>query len=168
METLKLIPIEVPWKVSSSEDISKFNFEDDRLELLLVADLLDLNKLDAMHNAFNFFDYVSIVQLQLTFETIVHFSYSRPQQHTFGLDPQKYDFQAIYPSTSDIFFEKWARTKKCPDPQMYQIENSDIKQLLNIKSSAMSHWVLVGHDEIIHVIAEKFRWEVVKYLEEIA
>ena len=48
---------------------------------------------------------------------------------------------------------------------MYQVEDSDIKSILNIKSNQISHWILIGHDEIINIVAKNFTWEVVDYLQ---
>ena len=97
---IKLAPVKVPWKISTSDEIIKFQCENDRLELFLIADLFDLSKLNKLDRDFEFFDYVSIVQLRLTFETVLHFEYSRPQQAVFGLDSQKYD-RIVNPTTYD-------------------------------------------------------------------
>ena len=166
MRKQKLNPVKVPWKISASDEIALFQCENDRLEILLIADLFDSSKLDKLGTDSDFFDYVSIVQLRLVFETVLHFEYSKPQQTTFGLDSQKYDM-VINPSSYDrsAFFQKWTDTKLCPDPHMYQVENSDIKDALNITSNLMTHWILIGHDEIINIVSKKFTWEVVDYLQ---
>jgi len=166
MGKCKLNPVKVPWKISASDEISLFQCENDRLEILLIADLFDSSKLKKLGIDSDFFDYMSIVQLRLVFETVLHFEYSRPQQIVFGLDPQKYNI-VINPSAYDrsAFFQKWIDTKICPDPQMYQVEDSDIKRALNIKSDLMIHWILIGHDEIINIVSKKFIWEVVDYLQ---
>jgi len=162
----KLNPIKVPWKISASDEIALFQCENDRLEILLIADLFDLSKSNKLGLGLDFFDYVSIVQLRLVFETVLHFEYSRPQQTVFGLDSQKYDI-IVNPSSCDrmAFFQKWSDSKICPDPRMYQVEDSDIKKALNIKDNLMTHWILIGHDEIINIVSRKFTWEVISYLQ---
>ena len=100
MRKQKLNPVKVPWKISASDEIALFQCENDRLEILLIADLFDSAKLDKQGTGSDFFDYVSIVQLRLVFETVLYFEYSRPQQTAFGLDPKKYDV-VINPSSHD-------------------------------------------------------------------
>ena len=41
----KLNPVKVPWKISASDEIALFQCENDRLEILLIADLFDSFKL---------------------------------------------------------------------------------------------------------------------------
>ena len=107
-EKLKLNPVKVPWKISASDEITLFQCENDRLEILLIADLFDSSKLNKLGIDSDFFDYVSIVQLRLVFETVLQFEYSRQQQTVFGLDPQKYTM-VINPNSYDrsAFFQKW-------------------------------------------------------------
>ena len=166
MEKIRLNPVKVPWKISASEEVALFNYENDRLEIPCIADLFDSSQSKEVGDESGFFDHISIVQLRLIFETVLHFEYSRPQKRTFGLDPQKYDI-IVNPNTYDIdaFFQKWTDTKLCPDPNMYQVEDSDIKSILNIKSNQISHWILIGYDEIINIVAKNFTWEVVDYLQ---
>ena len=166
MGKLKLNPVKVPWKISASDEIALFQCENDRLEILFIADFFDSSKLGKLGIGSDFFDYVSIVQLRLIFETVLHFEYSRPQQKLFGLDSQKYDIN-INPSTYDrsAFFQRWTDTQICPDPQMYQVENSDMKKALNIENSSILHWILVGHDEIINIVSKNFTWEIAACLQ---
>ena len=50
MEKMKLNPIKVPWKISVSDEIALFQCENDRLEILCIADLFDSSKLDGVVN----------------------------------------------------------------------------------------------------------------------
>ena len=154
----KFNPVTVPWKITASDEISLFHCENDKLEVLVVADLLNSSKLEEAGEKLNYFDYFSIVQLRLTFETVLHFGY-------YSRDSQKYE-RTIPPILYDrsAFFQKWIDTKSCPDPQMYQVENTDIMSRLNINSSLMTHWNLVSHDETIDIVAKRFTWDVVDYL----
>lgn len=159
MVKYKFNPVTVPWKISASDEISLFHCENDKLEVFVTADLLNSVKLDEVEKNLDFFDYFSIVQLRLIFETVLHFGY-------YSRDSQKYE-RTISPILYDrpAFFQKWIDTKSCPDPQMYQVENSDIMSILNINCNLMTHWNLVSHDETIDIVAKKFTWEVVDYLQ---
>ena len=55
MEKLKLNPVKVPWKISASDEIALFQCENDRLEILLIADLFDSAKLDKLGADSDFF-----------------------------------------------------------------------------------------------------------------
>lgn len=158
MEKYKFNPVTVPWKITASDEISLFRCENDKLEVFVIADLFDSAKLDEAGDNLDFFDYFSIDQLRLMFETVLHFGY-------YSRDSQKYE-RMIPPILYDrsAFFQKWIDTKSCPDPQMYQVENSDIMSTLNINNNLMTHWNLVSHDETIDIVAKKFTWEVVDYL----
>jgi len=150
MEKYKFNPVTVPWKITASDEISLFRCENDKLEVFVIADLFDSAKLDEAGDNLDFFDYFSIVQLRLMFETVLHFGY-------YSRDSQKYE-RMIPPILYDrsAFFQKWIDTKSCPDPQMYQVENSDIMSTLNINNNLMTHWNLVSHDETIDIVAKKF------------
>lgn len=159
MGKYKFNSVTVPWKITASDEISLFCCENDKLEVFVIADLLDSAKLDEAGENLDFFDYFSIVQLRLIFETVLHFGY-------YSRDSQKYE-RMIPPILCDrsAFFQKWIDTKSCPDPQMYQVENSEIISKLNINNTLMTHWNLVSHDETIDIVAKKFTWEVVDYLQ---
>lgn len=166
MEKYKLHPVQVPWKISASDSISSFHWEDDSLEILLIADLFDSAGADMAGEYSDFFDYVSIVQLRLRFDTVLHIDYARPQRPSFGLDPQKYDIMARVSSYDrPAFFQEWTDTGKCPDPQMYQAEPSDRKDALNLSSPMMTHWILLSHDEIINITGKQFTWEAAAHIQ---
>lgn len=166
MDKYKLHPVKVPWKISASDSISSFHWEDDSLEILLIADLFDSAGADKAGEHSDFFDYVSIVQLRLRFDTVLHIDYARPQQPAFGVDPQKYDIVAQVSSYDrPTFFQEWTDTGKCPDPQMYQVEPPDRKDASTINSSLMTHWILLSHDEIINITGKQFTWEAAAYIQ---
>jgi len=164
---MKLEPVKVPWKLSSSDEIEIFRSNGGCVELFLIADLINgLSK--SMNLSENpdtdIFTGINIVQICLTFHCVQYFEFSRPRLEVFGLDPQKYDFPKIDYSDRAHFFQTWFLDQLCPAPNMFQVKNSDIKKRLNIPEDTMSHWLLTGHDEIVNVIAESFSWNVVEYL----
>ena len=65
MEKIRLNPVKVPWKISASEEVALFNYENDRLEIHCIADLFDSSQSKEVGDESGFFDHISIVQLRL-------------------------------------------------------------------------------------------------------
>lgn len=163
MEKLLLEPVQVPWKLSSSDEIDVFRSDGGGdVELLLIADLINERSKDPEADRY---EAVNIVRLRLTFRRVQHFSLSRPRTPYFCLDPEKYALPQIDYGNRGGFFRAWFSRQLCPDPNMFLVQNSDIKPLLHIPEDAMSHWLLTGHDELVNVIAKSFSWTVAEYLQ---
>lgn len=164
MDRLILEPVKVPWTISASEEINSFQASNDSVQLSLVADII--NELSQLKKSWDedtdVYDAVDTVVLSLTFDDVIYFNYIKPQQMIFGLDPQRYELHLDCKSEMDMF-KKWFSNQYSPNPQMYQICNSDIKKQMNISDASMHHWILIGHDEIINVVAKSFRWDIVEY-----
>jgi len=83
------------------------------------------------------------------------------------VDPGLYDFSSI-PSQlapgQDIkswlagFQHTWLENNCCPDPRMYEVQNS--LWLRDVSKDAMlKHYLVLGNDAYTEVLAEKWHWE---------
>jgi hypothetical protein len=52
----------------------------------------------------------------------------------------------------------WKKTGVCPDPGMYEVRESQWLRELGLDPAKCHHYILLGHDEYIEVIAAKFEW----------
>lgn len=58
------------------------------------------------------------------------------------------------------FWDRWRNTLVCPDPRMYQVEESTWLQELGLDSgSGWKHYMILGHDAYVEVIARDWQWE---------
>lgn len=164
MDKLVLEPVKVPWKISSADEINLFQSADYSIRLTLMASIINESSKSerSWEQGADVFDAIDDVELCLEFDGVIYFDFIRPRQAVFGLDPQRYDFHLIGHSSELNFFKKWFSDQCSPDPKMYQIPNSDIKRKMNISGDSMRHWLLTGHEEIVNVVADSFRWSVVQ------
>ena len=47
----------------------------------------------------------------------------------------------------------------CPDSKMYEVQNSVLKESLNITDNLIKHWLIIGHEEEIHILSKGFVWK---------
>lgn len=162
MDRLILEPVQVPWSISASDEINVFQASYDSIQVSLVVDIInELSQSKRRWEEADVYDAVDVAALSLTFDDVIYFQYIKPQQMVFGLDPQRYDLHIDHSSGIDRF-RKWFSTQYAPNPNRYQVCNSDIKKQMNLSDTSMHHWLLTGHDEIINVIAKSFRWNIIK------
>jgi hypothetical protein len=55
---------------------------------------------------------------------------------------------------------EWLETKLCPDPGMYEVKNSPWLAELGEKAAGLKHYILLGSDEYLQVIAKQWKWEI--------
>ncbi len=53
----------------------------------------------------------------------------------------------------------WLTTGVCPDPGMYEVRNSSLLLEYAQQSSELRHYIMLGHDEYIEVLAKGWNWE---------
>ena len=53
----------------------------------------------------------------------------------------------------------WLMTGMCPDPCMYQVQGSRWIRELGLSESTWHHYLLLGHDEYVEVVAQGWMWE---------
>jgi hypothetical protein len=53
----------------------------------------------------------------------------------------------------------WLQTGLSPNPGMYEVEGSDWLAELGCEGRNLHHYLILGHDEFVEVLAEGWRWE---------
>ncbi|MGO4522992.1 hypothetical protein AB4076_20425 [Dyella sp. 2RAF44] len=53
----------------------------------------------------------------------------------------------------------WKATGFCPDPRMYEVGDSSWIKELGLDASQWRHYILLGHDEYVEVVARQFDWQ---------
>ena len=157
-EKPKLISVKVPWQISpSSACLRSLSSIDDESQKIPTLVTFIVN-----------FESTADKIIELEFVTglwaKIYTSYS--EEHIF--DPSKYDwspFQTKYiksEQTIDEFRQKWKQTGTCPDPKMYEVENSHwLKEIQNYRNN-LKHYFILGNDSYIEVIASAFQWKEVE------
>jgi len=55
--------------------------------------------------------------------------------------------------------QTWTDTGVCPDPLMYEVQGSPWLRELGLSENDLHHYILLGHDDYVEVIASGWRWE---------
>ena len=55
----------------------------------------------------------------------------------------------------------WHASDFCPNPRMYEVKGSRWLMELGTNAAEYKHFLILGHDAYIEVIAEAWRWEIV-------
>lgn len=53
----------------------------------------------------------------------------------------------------------WKATGLCPDPRMYEVRESKWLRELGLDAAKWRHYILLGHDDYIEVVAKKYEWQ---------
>lgn len=53
----------------------------------------------------------------------------------------------------------WKTTGLCPDPRMYEVRESKWLHELGLDPMRWHHYILLGHDDYIEVVARKYEWQ---------
>ena len=61
------------------------------------------------------------------------------------------------------FSTEWRRTSRCPDPGMYEILYS--AWLQDVGARGLKHFLVIGEDSYIEVLAESWSYEVLGAIE---
>lgn len=54
----------------------------------------------------------------------------------------------------------WLETGESPDPAVYEVEGSPWLEQLGAKARGLHHYIVVGHDDAVEVIAQAWSWEI--------
>lgn len=79
-----------------------------------------------------------------------------PDFENWGEDMAR-EFEDMARECAERSMEEWRRTSICPDPGMYEIENSPWLRELNFPEDR--HFLILGHDAYVEVLAEDWKWE---------
>ncbi len=187
----RLVPVEVPWQISPStpflrlissevvengatqvQFVAHFGLEDsqgDASELhrsvVVVADPGDLH--DQSQSPIQ----SPYRRVRILFERGLWSRMCPAYSDSEVVKESKYDWSAVvgrYKSGEDPptwlrrFKVTWLDTSICPDPGMYEVENSPwLREIESVEGSKeeLRHYLFLGHDAYVEVLAEGWTWK---------
>lgn len=170
MNKMKIIPVKVPWMISPSYEIEEYSGGISFVNIFLYClnskeqqnkEIEKLNKLYNNNIPEEIWNEVGYMNIELHFESVNYFAIIYPQQEVFGLNEEKYDMSMVepyYDGSLDLE-EIWSEEGFCPNPKMYEVENSILKKTLNITDDSVKHWLITGHEEEVHILSKDYVWK---------
>jgi hypothetical protein len=73
-------------------------------------------------------------------------------------DPEDWG-EELWEESVKRFRQQWGRTSICPDPGMYEVENSTWLQETGASDEGLKHYLIIGHDVYIEILASSWQWE---------
>lgn len=170
MNKMKLVPVEVPWRISPEYDFSYFNGYENRE--VSVEVLCEYNRKEWDKEIFKLkqkygdnipdeeYNKAGYKIIQIKFTPICLFNiYGKMDGY------ERYDL-----SSFDAYFDgrlsqgkEWNETGICPMPGFYEVVESKLKEEFGFNASKVKHWVLRGHDSCIDILAYSFEWREVDW-----
>ena len=158
----KLIPVKVPWKISLSTPfltLTVNEFEPSTVEFLARFKPVGYDNEDER-------------VVTVTFTGFWRFrGVSARDEERPPIDESAYDWSEVLipPLKVELFndwvvqFNKeWQVSQICPDPGMYEVRNSDWALLAQSDEYDCRHFLLVGEEKCVEVLARSWTWEVQK------
>lgn len=181
-----LIPARIPWMVSPSTPLLSLYSSEAVDESATVVQLVGYFALEDQQSDQNNPLIITIVpaienleisreksigpykllKIQFTEGLWVHMypSYSEGEI----IDWSKYNRSKITPSMQSFrdvskylehFKDQWEKSGICPDPRIYEVIDSDWLRDTQADNAKFHHFLILGHDSYIEIIASKWDWE---------
>lgn len=166
-----LQPLIVPWKISPSTPhlgVSTKSFEGVNHGFVTFMGFLgERTKLQARHGTYR--------QIAIVLESIVGVRMYPEFSPDDSERLESYDWEAVPEFRDDDgslknhvrrFHEQWIESDICPNPAAYVVEDSDWLRRLRFTPDApphllFQHYLFVGDDYNVEVIAKSLKWEIV-------
>lgn len=169
---MRIIPEKVPWMISPSHNIQQFKGNTSYLSVSLFCQKdksyisRTISQLKLVYDGNipeEILNSIGYINIEIKFEPVYYFAVCCPQYPKSILDPEIYDTTLLtqyYDDTND-FNDSWSMSGICPDSGFYCVSESTYFQQFGISNSnnKIKHWILTGHDEELHVLAERFIWK---------
>lgn len=181
----KLLPVAVPWQISPS--VPNLEIQKSNDEHPISTTFIGHFKCDEAIKRENFLAAIQVISTVPEFKPTsmttrapfrmvrVNFvdGYQvriRPSASDLEVIPENaYDWSAVSSSllpneTIEQNVERtrssWLKTEICPDPGMYEVQNSPwLTNEIEKQSAGLRHYIILGHDEYIEVLAKGWAWE---------
>lgn len=156
---MKQLPIEVPWKISASDEISEYRggrgsldvsvytLNSGRVHREIVTEWEGRHQTAMPDRLYN--ERMGQM-LTLHFEGVAFFCFS-------GLPVRLMETEGRPLQDAQVFHDQWNETGVCPDPGFYRIEESPLLARLCTRGERLTHWLLSAHDEELHILGRT--WE---------
>lgn len=156
---MKQIPVEVPWKVSASDEIfaygggqgslhvSVYTLISGRAHQTLVTEWERRHQTAMPDHLYN---ESAGRMMELHFGGVAFFCLS-------GLPARSEETAEQILIDADRFHALWNKTGICPDPGFYRIEGSPLLARLCTHGEQLIHWLISAHDEELHVLGKTWK-----------
>lgn len=180
----RLVPLEVPWQISPSTSFLRLHAsecpQDDPVRIVFIAYLgLENNRMlpqskeqvaqrvppttEAISSGAGY------CEVRVTFDTGLWCRMSPACSDSETIRENAYDWSQVkctWDGEQDIdewlyaFKKLWRETGMCPDPRIYQVEDSEwLRSIGSCLGTEWKHYLVVGHDNYVEVIAKSCKWE---------
>jgi hypothetical protein len=150
----KLIPEKVPWQVSPSTPHLSVSASESERDTIVEA---NCNLQEADEQRF--------VRISMNFGRAQHVRTAPSVSDVEVVAEGDYDWSDVQGiDAEDIsgsqtrFFATWTDTGICPDPGVYEVRDSEWSKAVGAGTS-VRHFLIVGHDSYVEVLAEKLTWQ---------
>ncbi|MGF9908609.1 hypothetical protein [Brevibacillus porteri] len=170
MSQMKVVPVEVPWMISPSQDFVGFTGYEEREVSVEVMCGYNKKRCDEvmtmLHEQYgddipdDEYNKAGNLIIKITFQPICLFTmYGKKEGY------ERYDFSMLdqYYDGRLSLGDEWDKTDVCPNPGFYEVVESKVKEAFGFTSSKVKHLVLCAHDSCIDVLAYSFEWEEVEW-----
>lgn len=152
---MRLKPVGVPWQVSPSTPELRVRVSEDGSETVVEArcTLCEAGKYRDARIALSFDRglYLHFSQSYSDAEVVREADYDWTEVPT--IDPQRIE------ESRHRLQSLWDETGKCPDPGVYEVENSSWSE--EVAEQALRHYLIVGHDAYVELLAAGLDWSVI-------
>lgn len=162
----KLLPVEVPWRIAlETPDLTLIAYEQGHSEVSFIGQFLADSD-----EAMSLKEKKVIIEMYDVLKTRTSGKWS----DSYTIDPNKYDWSEIKPeyhpyrAVSAIekyqqeeaeYMSQWISSNNCPVPNMYRVANSEWLHSIGHVRETYIHYLFIGEDIYIEVIARGFKWE---------
>ena len=104
--------------------------------------------------------------IKVSFDQAVEARMVRAFSDASAIDYSAFDCSALFDPNEYVedikrwlteYHQEWRRTGFCPDPRMYEVEGS--AWLGEYEHHGWKHYIIVGHDAYVEVLAKDWKWE---------
>lgn len=168
MNKLIVKPVEVPWMISVSDEFIGFSGNEETVNLRIACQyspkiregiISGIGKKYGKNIPDELYNSAGSAIIEVKFKPIYFFS-----QWVKVEGYEKFDFSCLDPYYfGDLSItNEWNVTNICPDPNFYEVVESNLKEYLGIKAERVKHWLLSSHDSYINILADGFEWNAIK------
>ena len=156
----KLVPVQVPWRVSFSTPFLTFNASEfEARHIDFVATFWSEMKENDERKVKLSFKGLSLVLIKSPVEedralSIENFDYDRSELK----DNRPRDNEKIA-SWGERFNKKWQETGFCPDPRMYEVIGSQKFASLRLLEQGFKHYLIIGEMIAFEFLCKSWIWE---------
>jgi hypothetical protein len=162
----RVLPLDVPWQISPSVSFLGFTskyFEGMNHGYVTFEGFLgESTQLSQRHGQYK--QVLVVLQNVVWAKLYPEFSdedAERLNSYDWSQVPEFRDEAGSLKGHASRFHEQWISTGRCPEPAAYTLGESDVLRLLGFQQDSFKHYLFVGDDFSVEVIAQSMTWHFV-------